>query len=52
MYTFVMKADELGIGLLPDELDLLNDRLRLVERQDGSDRGMRPSAWLRFELYR
>jgi cyclopropane fatty-acyl-phospholipid synthase-like methyltransferase len=50
LYTFISQPDETGSGLQPGELQLLTSRFKLAERQDGSDRGRRPSAWLRFVM--
>jgi hypothetical protein len=55
------EAGEYGTGLGNSDLDLLQKDahgreesqpgkyLRLVERQDGTERGARPSAWLTFQ---
>jgi hypothetical protein len=40
-----------GHGIVEADLDHLASRLRLVSRQDGTDRGGgRPSAWLTYTL--
>lgn len=35
-------------GLQPEDLDRLAKHLKLVERQDGTEHGQRPSAWFTF----
>jgi cyclopropane fatty-acyl-phospholipid synthase-like methyltransferase len=50
LYTFIT-ADETAQdrGLTPGDLTQLASRLRLVQRQDGTDRGDRASAWLTYQ---
>jgi len=60
MYAWMDETGEYGSGLGEYDLDLLqkaapaidvtypSKHLRLVERQDGTERGARPSAWLTF----
>lgn len=45
MYGFFKENGESGPGLVEADLDALSEHLHLVERQDGSERGLRPSAW-------
>jgi len=61
LYAWMDEAGKYGTGLGNSDLDLLLEaaygrvesqpgkHLRLVERQDGSERGARPSAWLTFQ---
>jgi len=60
LYAWMDEAGKYGTGLGDYDLDLLQKaahgseephrrkHLRLVERQDGTERGARPSAWLTF----
>ena len=50
LYTFIT-ADETAQdrGLTPGDLTQLASRLRLAQRQDGTDRGDRASAWLTYQ---
>jgi len=48
MYAFLSQSEEKGIGLLPADLERLTSILRLVHRQEGTERGIRSSAWLTF----
>lgn len=50
LYTFIQdeKHPE-DRGITPEELQALNRDLHLTSRQDGRDRGIRHSAWLRYE---
>jgi len=47
MYGF-FSPDDGSTGLSEAHLSCLNDKLVLVERQDGTERGRRPSAWFHF----
>jgi len=47
MYAF-FQDDESKPGLKEQDLVLISDHLRLVGRQDGWERGSRPSAWFSF----
>lgn len=49
MYAFFKDAGESGPGLLPDDLNLLSAHLHLVSRKDGTERGLRRSAWFTYE---
>ena len=49
LYAFFKAEGENGPGLLPSDVELLNEQLTLVSRQDGSERGLRPSAWFNFQ---
>ncbi len=48
MYAFFKDANQSGSGLLKVDLGLLSTHLELVERQDGTERGQRPSAWFTY----
>ncbi len=48
LYVFFKEAGQSGPGLLPNDVDEFAPSLHLVQRQDGSERGRRPSAWLTF----
>jgi cyclopropane fatty-acyl-phospholipid synthase-like methyltransferase len=47
LYTFIAR-DQDGKGVSEATLRRIGERLELVWRQDGSERGRRPSAWLMF----
>lgn len=49
MYAFLGQSDESVSGLTEADLALFDHRFVLVERQDGSERGVRPSAWFTFK---
>lgn len=49
LYAFHKKPDEGGPGLVEPDLQTLMSCLRLVDRKDGSERGVRPSAWFTFQ---
>jgi cyclopropane fatty-acyl-phospholipid synthase-like methyltransferase len=48
MYGFFNEAADSGPGLVEADLEKLKERLRLVERQEGTERGQRSSAWFSF----
>jgi SAM-dependent methyltransferase len=48
MYGFFKEAGTSGPGLVEVDVALLSDRLRLLDRLDGYNRGVRPSAWFKF----
>jgi cyclopropane fatty-acyl-phospholipid synthase-like methyltransferase len=48
LYAFIKEYDQEDRGLGPADLQALNQRFCLLERQDGSERGLRPSAWLKY----
>lgn len=47
MYGF-FRPEEGSTGLAETHLNPLNETLQLVERQDGTERGRRPSAWFTY----
>ncbi len=49
MYGFFKPPAESGPGLVETDLDLLSASLKFIKRQDGSERGLRPSAWFVYE---
>jgi SAM-dependent methyltransferase len=53
VYTFFNDPGGSGPGMLPgiteEELNAFTPFSKLVERQDGTERGLRPSAWIKFE---
>lgn len=44
LYTFVLQDQQTGVGLTGRDIRLLSEKLRLVERTEGSDHGTR-SVW-------
>jgi SAM-dependent methyltransferase len=52
MYGFFKEDGESGSGLLEADLDAISEHLDLIERQDGSERGLRPSAWFKYRKER
>jgi SAM-dependent methyltransferase len=48
MYGFFKNPRESGPGLTEADLQMLNDRFMLLARKDGSERGLRPSAWFTY----
>ncbi len=48
MYGFFREAGSSGTGFEPGDLDLLDERLHLVERQDGYERGRLAAAWFTY----
>ena len=49
MYAFFKSAESDGFGLTPADLEWLGENLELVRRQDGTERGQRPSAWFTYQ---
>lgn len=52
LYAFFKTAEGDRFGLTPVDQELLGENLELVQRQDGSERGRRPSAWFTYRLKR
>jgi SAM-dependent methyltransferase len=50
LYAFLKENDQQDRGLGPADLQALNKPFYLAERQDGTERGIRPSAWFKFSL--
>ena len=48
MYGFFKDPGVSRVGLETSDLDLLATYLRLAQRQDGTERGARPSVWLTY----
>jgi SAM-dependent methyltransferase len=48
MYGFFKLAESDRFGLTSADLGLLGESLDLVKRQDGTERGRRPSAWFTY----
>jgi hypothetical protein len=48
MYGFFKDPQESEPGLLEDDINRLASYFELVKRQDGTERGWRPSAWFTF----
>lgn len=48
LYAFFKTTPDQNNGLHESDLVLLDETLRLVERQAGSERGVRPSAWFTY----
>jgi SAM-dependent methyltransferase len=48
IYAFFRKPEESGPGLLEEDIEVISSRLHLAERKDGTERGLRPSAWFHF----
>jgi SAM-dependent methyltransferase len=50
LYAFFRdEADEKGPGIIEADIELLDERFNLVWREDGTERGMRRSAWCTFQ---
>jgi len=50
LYASFREPNRSGSGLTDDDLLLLENYLELVSRQDGTERGRRPSAWFTYRL--
>lgn len=49
LYVFFRDPGSTGAGIDQEDLDRIAGRLEQVDRQDGTERGIRPSAWLTFK---
>ena len=49
LYAWLHKIDDDFSGLNDQDLEAFKKQLKLVRREDGTERGMRPSAWLTFQ---
>jgi hypothetical protein len=52
LYVFFRHPDASGPGLEETDLEAINAYINLVNRQDGSERGLRTSAWLTYRRQR
>jgi SAM-dependent methyltransferase len=48
LYGFTSADPESETGITPNDLEMIQDLIPLVSRNDGTDRGQRPSAWFTF----
>ncbi len=48
MYGFFKQPEDSGPGLTEADVENIKENLRLTDRQDGTERGVRPSAWFTF----
>lgn len=48
LYGFFRDPRDSNPGLVEDDIETLRERLALIDRQDGTERGFRPSAWFTF----
>ncbi len=48
-YAFFKSPGKSGSGLLPSDLENLSKNMRLVRREDGTERGQHPSVWLTYQ---
>jgi 2-polyprenyl-3-methyl-5-hydroxy-6-metoxy-1,4-benzoquinol methylase len=51
-YVFFRDPSEKGPGLIEEDVQALSDHLNLVNRQNGTERGKRPSSWLTYRKHR
>jgi SAM-dependent methyltransferase len=50
LYTFIQPGlDGAGLGITESDLQSIRRLLRIVERKDSTERGIRPSAWLTIQ---
>jgi SAM-dependent methyltransferase len=49
MYGFIPDADTEGPGIREPDLKELEKHFILINRDEGTDRGQRPSVWLRYQ---
>ena len=47
LYVFIREAES-GTGVNQAELDHISSRFTLLQRRDGTERKVKPSAWLKF----
>jgi 2-polyprenyl-3-methyl-5-hydroxy-6-metoxy-1,4-benzoquinol methylase len=52
MYGFFKDAPNKKTGLIDADIDALSSHLMLESREDGTERGIRPSAWFLFKAER
>jgi len=50
LYLFITPSSEISSsGASPADIRFITEKLQLVKRQDGTERGLRPSAWLTLQ---
>jgi cyclopropane fatty-acyl-phospholipid synthase-like methyltransferase len=50
LYTFINSGlDGVGPGVEEEDLQFIDQKLRIVRRKDSTERGIRPSAWLTIQ---
>lgn len=49
MYAFFKKNEDNDTGIVESDIQMINSHLRLIHRKDGSERGLRSSAWFTFQ---
>jgi cyclopropane fatty-acyl-phospholipid synthase-like methyltransferase len=49
LYVFFTDSGSHGPGVTQEDINLLSQNLKLVQRMDSTERGIRPSAWLTFQ---
>ncbi len=49
MYAFFKDQSQGGTGLVDADLEALSENFRLINREDGTERGKRPSAWFTYQ---
>lgn len=49
MYAFFADQTEGDTGLIEADLDILSTNFRLIDRENGTERGERPSAWFTYQ---
>jgi len=52
LYAFIKNPGIFGPGVTEDDLTDISNHFKLISRQDGTDRGIRPSAWLTYQKYK
>lgn len=50
MYAFFKEQDNSGNGITEVDLDVFSQYLNLINRQDGTERGYRPSVWMTYQI--
>jgi cyclopropane fatty-acyl-phospholipid synthase-like methyltransferase len=48
MYGFFKKQDDSGPGLAKEDIEQLEQHFEILDRQDGTERGIHPSAWFKI----
>jgi 2-polyprenyl-3-methyl-5-hydroxy-6-metoxy-1,4-benzoquinol methylase len=52
LYAFIKNLEVFGPGATEDDLTYMSKHFQLINRQDGTDRGIRPSAWLTYQKFK